>query len=70
MPSFPPTGIDAYRGQIRDSLLTLDFDGEIDEDQRDDPTAMWTEDGEEVPVPSGRELVRAMVSMDDSSDDE
>ena len=70
VPSFPATGIDAYRGQIRDSLLTLDFDGEIDEDQRDDPTAMWTEDGEEIPVPSGRELVRAMVTMDDSGDDD
>ncbi len=70
VPSFPATGIDAYRGQIRDSLLSLDFDGEIEEVQRDDPTAMWTEDGEEVPMPSGRELVRAMVSMESSGDDE
>ena len=69
VPSFPATGIEAYRGQIRDSLMSFDFDGEIEEEQRDDPTAMWTEDGEEVPVPSGRELVRAMASMD-SSDDE
>ena len=70
VPSFPATGIDAYRGQIRDSLLNLDFEGEIEEEQRDDPTAMWTEDGEEVPMPSGRELVRAMVSMESSGDDE
>ncbi len=69
VPSFPATGIEAYRGQIRDSLMSFDFDGEIEEEQRDDPTAMWTEDGEEVPVPSGRELVRAMASMD-SNDDE
>ena len=69
VPSFPATGIDAYRGQIRDSLLTFDFDGEIEEGPRDDPTAMWTQDGEEVPTPSGRELVRAMVSMDDSGDE-
>ena len=69
VPSFPATGIEAYRGQIRDSLLGFDFDGEIEEEPRDDPTAMWTEDGEEVPVPSGRELVRAMASMD-SNDDE
>ena len=70
LPSFPATGIDAYRGQIRDSLLALDFDGEIEEDLRDDPTAMWTEDGEEVPVPSGRELVRAMASMETASNDD
>ena len=69
VPSFPATGIDAYRGQIRDSLLTFDFDGEIEEGPRDDPTAMWTQDGEEVPTPSGRELVRAMVSMDDSGEE-
>jgi tetratricopeptide (TPR) repeat protein len=69
VPSFPATGIDAYRGQIRDSLLALDFDGEIEGVHRDDPTAMWTEDGEEVPVPSGRELVRAMVSRDDGGDE-
>ncbi len=70
VPSFPATGIEAYRGQIGDSLLTFDFDGEIEEQPRDDPTAMWTEDGEEVPVPSGRELVRAMASMETGSDDE
>ena len=70
MHSFPATGIDAYRGQIRDSLLALEFDGEIEEDLRDDPTAMWTEDGEEIPMPSSRELVRAMASMDDGADDE
>lgn len=69
VPSFPATGIEAYRGQIRDSLLGFDFDGEIEEVPRDDPTAMWTEDGEEVPVPSGRELVRAMASME-ANDDE
>lgn len=69
VPSFPATGIEAYRGQIRDSLLGFDFDGEIEEAPRDDPTAMWTEDGEEVPVPSGRELVRAMASME-ANDDE
>ena len=69
VPSFPATGIDAYRGQIRDSLLTFDFDGEIEEGPRDDPTAMWTQDGEEVPTPSGRELVRAVVSMDDSGEE-
>ena len=69
VPSFPATGIEAYRGQIRDSLIGFDFDGEIEEVPRDDPTAMWTEDGEEVPVPSGRELVRAMASME-SNDDE
>ena len=70
VPSFPATGIEAYRGQIGDSLLTFDFDGEIEEQPRDDPTAMWTEDGEEIPVPSGRELVRAMASMETGSDDE
>ena len=69
VPSFPATGIEAYRGQIRDSLIGFDFDGEIEEVPRDDPTAMWTEDGEEVPVPSGRELVRAMASME-ANDDE
>lgn len=69
VPSFPATGIEAYRGQIRDSLMSFDFDVEIEDEQRDDPTAMWTEDGEEVPVPSGRELVRAMASMD-ANDDE
>ncbi len=69
VPSFPATGIEAYRGQIRDSLLGFDFDGDIEEVPRDDPTAMWTEDGEEVPVPSGRELVRAMASME-ANDDE
>ena len=70
VPSFPATGVDAYRGQIRDSLLAFDLEGEIEEDLRDDPTAMWTEDGEEIPMPSGRELVRAVVSMDDSGDDD
>ncbi len=69
VPSFPATGIEAYRGQITDSLLGFDFEGEIEEELRDDPTAMWTEDGEEVPIPSGRELVRAMASME-ANDDE
>ena len=68
--SFPATGIDDYKGQIRDNLLTYDLDSEPEEDTRDDPTSMWTADGEEIASPSARRLVRAMVGVNDEGDED
>ncbi len=68
--SFPATGSDDYRGQIRDNLLRYDLDSEPEEEAGEDPTSMWTEDGEEVPRSVRRSSVRALASVDDEGDED
>jgi len=67
--SFPATGKTKYNAQIQDNLMSYELDAEPDEESRENPIAMWTDDGEEVVERDSGILIRATVGVDDSDEE-
>ena len=67
--SFPASGKTNYSAQIQDNLMSYELDAEPDEESRENPIAMWTDDGEEVVERDSGILIRATVGVDDSDEE-
>ena len=68
--SFPTAVRDQYRSSFRDAILRYDIESESEEDDEEEPIAMWTEDGDEATTTLPSRSSRSRARLDDETDDD
>jgi len=66
--SFPTTSSNERRGYVRDTLLRYDIESDPEEEAEEDPTSMWTEEGEEA-APQSHRRSDGATSDDEAEED-